>query len=115
MEQESESYKKICEEIAKGNMEFYKQYLADDVRWNIIGNEPITGKDEIIERAGMPELDAYPITAIKNIIGEGEIVMIESTGEATLKNGAPYNQTYCDVIILKTEKLSSLLLTLILL
>ena len=91
------SYKEIAEAIAKGNFDFYRRYLAEDVRWNIIGSEPIVGKDVVIERAGMPELDAYPVITITNIIAEGNYVVVESKGTATLQNGTPYNQTYCDI------------------
>jgi ketosteroid isomerase-like protein len=105
MQQINHSYKKICEEIAKGNLEFYEKYLANDVQWNIIGDVLINGKDKVIERAGMPELDAYPVITIKNIVAEENMVVVESTGEAALKNGQPYHQTYCDVYHFKDGKI----------
>jgi uncharacterized protein len=91
------SKKEICEQIAKGNLDFYRMYLAANVQWTIVGEEQIVGKEAIIERAGMADLQAYPEVTIKRIIAEGDVMVVESTGEATLTNGVPYDQSYCDI------------------
>ncbi len=107
MEKKSEnSQKNICEEISKGNFELYKSYLADDVRWNILGNSPIIGKEQVQEILKMSQLESFPVITIKTVISEGNIVVIESTGVATTKNGKPYNQTYCDVYHFKDGKIN---------
>ncbi len=41
--------KKISEEFAKGNLEFFAAYLADDIKWNIPGDTPIIGKEQVLE------------------------------------------------------------------
>ncbi len=93
MQQTNQLYKKIGEEITKGNVEFYKAYFADDVHWNIGGNGTVKGKKNVIETLGMKALENYPVVTIKSIIAEGDKVVIESTGVATTKTGKPYNQT----------------------
>jgi uncharacterized protein len=96
---------KISEAFAKGNMEFSSTYLADDVRWNILGSNPIIGKGQVLEVTKMLQLESFPLVTIKNIVAEGNYVVVESAGEAKTKNGKPYNQTYCDVFKFNEEKL----------
>ena len=88
---------KISEEFAKGNLEFTSEYLADNIKWNILGNLPTVGKDQVVEVSKMLQLQSFPVITIKNIVAEGNYVVVESTGEAITKKGKPYNQTYCDV------------------
>jgi uncharacterized protein len=97
--------KKISEEFAKGNLEFAEAYLADDIKWNILGSSPIIGKNQVLEVSKMLQLESFPVITIKNIVADGDFVVIESTGKATTKNGKPYNQTYCDVFKFNEEKL----------
>ncbi len=100
------SQKNICVEISKGNFELYKSFLEDDVQWNILGNNPIIGKEQVLEVLKMAQLKNFPVITIKTIIAEGNTVVIESTGVATTKKGNPYNQTYCDVYHFKDEKIN---------
>jgi uncharacterized protein len=99
---------KISEEFAKGNLEFAGVYLANDVRWNILGENTIIGKEEVLEVSKMLQLESFPIITIKNIVADGDFVVIESTGKATTKNGKPYNQSYCDIFKFKEEKLTEI-------
>ena len=96
---------KISEKFAKGDFEFTDMYLADDIKWNILGETSIEGKEQVLEVSKMLQLEYFPVITIKNVIAEGNYVVIESTGEATTKNGKPYNQTYCDVFKFKEGQL----------
>ncbi len=100
--------KKISEEFAKGNLEFSRDYLADDVKWSILGNDTIIGKEQVLEVSKMLQLQSFPVITIKNVVSEGDFVIVESTGEAKTKNGKPYNQTYCDVFWFNNEKLQEI-------
>ena len=95
--------RKISEEFARGNLEFAEAYLADDIKWNILGSSPIIGKNQVLEVSKMLHLESFPVITIKNLVAEGDYVVIESTGEAKTKNGKPYNQTYCDVFKFEGE------------
>lgn len=97
--------KKISEEFAKGNMEFCDAYLADDIRWNILGSEAVVGKQQVLEAMKMLQLETFPIITIKNLISEGDYVVVESTGAAITKTGNSYNQSYCDVFKFYDKKL----------
>lgn len=95
--------KQISEEFAKGNLEFSEVYLADDIKWNILGESPIIGKNQVLEVSKMLQLESFPVITIKNIVAEDECVVVESTGEAKTKKGKPYDQTYCYVFKFKGE------------
>jgi ketosteroid isomerase-like protein len=83
--------------FAKGNIEFSAAYLAEDIKWIIVGNSHIESKEEVLEVYKMLQLESFPVITIKNVIAEGNYVVVESTGKAKTKKGKFYNQTYCDV------------------
>lgn len=89
--------REISEQFAKGNLEFSAMYLSDDIKWNILGENPILGKEQVLEVSKMSQLQSYPVITIKNVVAEGDYVVIEATGKATTRSGKPYDQTYCDV------------------
>ena len=103
-----ELLKKISEEFAKGNLQFCEPYLADDLKWNILGNSTIKGKNQVLEVSKMQHLESFPMITIENLVAEGVYVVVESTGKAKTKNGKPYNQTYCDVFRFNDEKLQEI-------
>jgi ketosteroid isomerase-like protein len=100
--------KKISEEFARGNLEFSVAYLADGIKWNILGSNPIIGKDQVLEVSKMLQLESFPVITINNVVAEGDYVVVESTGKAKTKNGEPYNQTYCEVFRFNDEKLQEI-------
>jgi uncharacterized protein len=99
---------KISEAFAKGNLEFAGTYMTDDIKWNILGVNPITGKEQVLEVSKMLQLESFPIITIKNIVAERNNVVVESTGKAKTKRGKPYNQTYCDVFSFSEGKLQEI-------
>jgi uncharacterized protein len=97
--------REISEQFAKGNLEFSAKYLAEDIKWNILGENPILGKEQVLEVSKMTQLENYPVITIKNVVVEGDYVVIEATGKATTRSGKPYDQTYCDVFRFKDDTL----------
>jgi uncharacterized protein len=89
--------KEISEAFAKGNLDFSAKYLADNVKWNILGSSSIMGKEQVLEVSKMLQLESFPVITIKNIVAEENYIVIESTGEAKTKKGKLYNQSYCDI------------------
>ena len=100
--------KKISEEFAKGNLGFSEAYLAEDIKWNVLGEDTIVGKQQVLEASKMAQLQSFPVIKINNIISEGDYVVIESTGEAKTIKGKPYNQAYCEVYRFVNEKLQEI-------
>jgi len=100
-----ELIEKINEEFSRNNNEFYLDFLADDIRWNIIGQSTIIGKSNFLKAMKMEELESFPVITIKNIIAEGEYVVVESIGKATTKTGKSYKPAYCDIYRIKNGKI----------
>ena|SRR5687768_10344873 len=97
--------KDISVQFAKGNMDFVEPYLADDIRWNILGSGTVSGRDQVLEANKMAQLQSFPKVTIKTIVGEESFVVVESTGEAQTKSGKPYNQAYCEVFRFSSDEL----------
>jgi uncharacterized protein len=104
----SKDIKIISKEFAKGNMQFCLPYLSENIRWNILGEDAIIGKDEVLEVSKMKDLESYPEITFKNIIAEGNFVVIESEGKATIKTGQPYNQMYCEIFRFDNDTLEEI-------
>jgi uncharacterized protein len=97
MSPDPQRLKDVSVEFAKGNIASLGRYLADDVKWNILGNGTVAGRDEVLEVSRMVQLQSFPKITIKNVVCEGNFVVVESTGAATTKSGKPYNQAYCEI------------------
>ena len=99
---------KISEAFSKGNLDFATVYLADDIKWNILGETPIMGKEEVLEVSKMSLLQSFPVITIKSVIAESNYVVIESIGTAKTKTGKAYNQSYCDIFKFENEQLKEI-------
>ena len=90
---------------ARGDGTAFFNLLADDVRWTVIGSSPVsrtyTSKLGFLEGAAKPLSAklAGPIQpTVKNIIAEGDNIVLQWEGKATTKSGKPYNNSYCWVM-----------------
>lgn len=103
-----ESIKKIDERFTKDRNGFFLEYVADDISWNIVGMQKIIGKENFLEAMKKQELKSNTTITIRNVIIEGEYVIVESTGKSITKTGKPYNTAYCDIYRLKDGKIQEL-------
>ncbi len=85
--------------------------LADEVRWTVSGSSPVsatyTSKQEFLEKAVRPlseRLAGNIKPTLRNIIAEGDWVVVQWEGEATSKSGRPYNNSYCWVMRVRDGK-----------
>ena len=101
--------KKLIQDVfaawAGGDGAAFFNILADDVRWTVIGSSPVsrtyTSKQQFLEGATRPLSAklAGPIQpTVRNIIAEGDQVVLQWDGKATTKSGKPYNNSYCWVM-----------------
>ncbi len=101
--------------IAAGNLEGFMNRLSDDVRWTFFGTHPYAGtfhgKDDILKNlfGSLGEKLEGPIKVhVKNVIAEGDQVVVEAQGESRTKDGRDYNNTYCLVLKLKAGKIAEI-------
>jgi ketosteroid isomerase-like protein len=89
-------------ELEKGNPQPFRDSLAEDIRWTVIGDTSWSGtyrgKQAVLAELLGP-LRSRLAQAIKltahRFIAEGDYVVVEARGQATTKAGKPYNNTYC--------------------
>ncbi len=109
------SNKKIVErfldEFAKRKYDSYMKYLADDVKWNIIGMPPINGKQNFLEALEMMEIWQSIPKGINSSIGheshmiaEGDFVVIEDQ-EFSVNNNKRYKPAHCDIYRINKGKI----------
>lgn len=107
--------KKLIQDVfaawARGDGSAFFNLLADDVRWTVIGTSPVSraymSKQEFLEGAVKPLSAklAGPIQpTVRNVIAEGDQVVLQWEGRSTTKAGKPYNNTYCWVMKLANGK-----------
>jgi hypothetical protein len=103
------------EELAEGNGRPFREGLADDVRWSIIGNTAWSGTWKGLRSVSEGLLNplyaqfetTYRAEATR-VIAEGEWVVIESRGDVMTKRGRPYRNTYCYVCRLEGGKVKEI-------
>ncbi len=98
---------KINEAFDKSDTETFLFYCIDDVRWNMIGDFDIRGKEAIKDfMAKMPQ--DPPRFTVTDTIAEADIVM--SRGNMIMKNKEGYDEDYafCDVYKFKDGKVAML-------
>lgn len=85
--------------------------LADDVHWTVIGSTPVsrtyTSKQAFIDGAVKPlgeKISGAIQPTLRDVIAEGDKVVLQWDGRAVGKNGTLYNQTYCWVMRIEGGK-----------
>ncbi|MEW6296484.1 MAG: nuclear transport factor 2 family protein [Thermodesulfobacteriota bacterium] len=107
--------KKVIQDVfaawARGDGAAFFNILADDVRWTVIGSCPVsrtyTSRQAFLEGAAKPlsEKLAGPIQpTVRNVLAEGDMVVVQWDGKATTKSGKPYNNSYCWVMRMENGK-----------
>ena len=76
-------------------------YLDDDIKWKIVGMPVIKGKIEFLETIKELHLENFNPNKIKNILSEGEFVVVESISKTS-------NNYFCDIYHLRDEKILGL-------
>ncbi len=99
---------------ARGDIQACFDQLAEDVAWTNIGRTKYsgtyTGKADLTARLLGPlfgQLAGGIRSTIHNVIAEGELVVVQSTGEAMTTSGRAYNNTYCQVFTVRDGKIGA--------
>lgn len=88
------------------------ELLVDDVEWTIIGSSPLAktyrSKNEFIDAVIDPfnaRMDKPLVPTIRGIYADGDMVIIFFDGEATVRDGQPYLNTYTWYFQMKDAKI----------
>lgn len=96
----------------RGDMDACFALLADDITWTNIGTTSFSGtyagKQSLIDDLIGPlfaQLKAGIASSVENLVGEGDIVVVQSRGTAETKDGVPYNNAYCQVMRIRDGRI----------
>jgi hypothetical protein len=105
------SNKKICEEFSKGNFELIYNYLAEDIRLNIIGDKILKGKQTVTEFCNHTAAHFSELATdfrINNVIADNNCVAIDGTAHFINKDNKSTYISSCDVYRFQDEKLQEI-------
>lgn len=108
----SESNKAIVEKVntafAENKMEDFLSECADDLVWNMVGENITTGKDKVREyMASMDDMEPPKFTVAK-IIAEGDSIVCWGDMSMKGQDGVEGNYSYCDVYEFSAGKITRL-------
>ncbi len=98
---------KANDSITKGDNEGFLKFCTEDVIWNFIGDQIITGKEAV--RAYMNQTYIEPPQFdVENLVAEDDFVT--AVGKISLKDdsGKVVNYSYCDVWRFENGKMAEL-------
>ncbi len=102
------SKKEICEAFSTGNFESTFNYLDENISWNIIGTQILTGKEKIIEfciQTSNYFKETKTTFTLKNIILDKKMCSIDGTAEfINCENRSTFINS-CDIYKFENEKL----------
>ncbi|WP_295795374.1 nuclear transport factor 2 family protein [Mucilaginibacter sp.] len=92
-------HKQIALAFSGGNFEFCYEHLADDITFNIVGNEIVSGKDAVIDFCNKTAQYFTTLTTkfeLDNVIVDENCVAINGTAEFYVEDRVNYISS-CDV------------------
>ena len=103
----------VMDALAKGDRHPLFDAMAEDVSWRWMGvkdwSRTFEGKDQVINGlfGGVDDsLDASDSTTnVRGIYGDGDVVVVEHSGENRTPDGRTYNNNYCWVIGMRGDKI----------
>lgn len=108
----SDKYRKIVEKVnaafSEGNMDAFLELCADDIKWTIVSDQTVTGKEAIREfMKGTGDTEPPTFTTDEIIVENDSAVCY---GQMTMKEkeGCVGSYEYCDIYGFKDEKISEL-------
>jgi len=93
--------------ISNMDIEGFLAFVADDVRWTMVGDQTIEGKEAVRRWMKQTYVEA-PDFNVKTLIAEGDF--LAAMGEISVrdKDGNVTHSSYCDVWRLQDGKLAEL-------
>lgn len=99
-----ESVRRAFDDLGRGNPNTLAELLAPDVVYTLIGSTVVSGthrgRDAVRRKLFAPlatELATPLRISIQHLFVDGDAVVMQGQGKATMRSGAPYDNTYCIV------------------
>ena len=106
-EKNKETIRKVNAAFAEGDTEKFLTFCAENVKWTMVGDKTVEGKDAIRKwMAAMPS--EAPLFTVDNVIAEGDFVTAYGDMAMTEKDGTAGSYSYCDVYRFRGDKIAEL-------
>ena len=103
-----EIIQKVNEGFSEGDNEKILRYIADDVRWDIVGISTHIGKDAFDKEINNENFEGKPTITIKNEIAEGDMVSVEGEVQCAKKGGGILDAFFFDIYKLQDGKIKEM-------
>lgn len=98
----------------RGDIEACLALLADDVTWTNVGTTDFSGtyagKQAVMQDLIGPlfaQLEDGISSTMENLVAEGDVVVVQSSGKARTLDGVPYDNSYCQVMRIREGRICS--------
>ncbi len=109
----SDKYKEIVRQVdaafGANNVEGFLELCAEDVKWEIIGDKTVAGKNAIRQFAASMGGMIPPKIENRRIIADGDSVAAHGTVTMTNETGENTAYDYCDIYRFQDDKIIELL------
>jgi ketosteroid isomerase-like protein len=99
---------KVNEGFAENDTEKIMQYVADDVRWDVMGASIAVGKDAFLREVNNEHFIGLPSIKIKNEIEQKDWVAVEGEVQCAKKDGGMLDAFFFDIYRLENGKIKEM-------
>ncbi|WP_018341506.1 nuclear transport factor 2 family protein [Cytophaga aurantiaca] len=99
----------VSQKFSNGAFAAVYTYFCDDIEWNIIGNQVLKGKADIIHFCDkmLTEMESSELTN-NNIIETNEQIVIEGKCRYFDAEGKDAFVNYCDIYLFENDKIKTI-------
>ncbi len=99
---------KVNEGFAENNTDKIMQYVADDVRWDVMGASTSVGKDAFLREVNNEHFVGLPFIKIKNEIEHKHWVTVEGEVQCKKKDGGMLDAFFFNIYRLENGKIKEM-------
>src|SRR5687767_1009380 len=103
-----EIIRKVNEGFSSGDEAKILTYVANDVRWDILGYSTHVGIHEFRKELSNPLFEGLPTINIKNEMVDGDLVAVEGEVQCKRKDGGMMDAFFFDIYRLENGKIKEM-------
>jgi len=89
--------REINDAFARGDVAFFADKVTDDVRWTMVGEPTIVGREALLAAMAEGNTGALPDLRIAGIITHGEEAAVHGTMDLADGDGTARTYAFCDI------------------
>lgn len=98
---------KVNAAFAANNVDGFLSFCADDVKWTMVGEKTVNGKDAIRQWLASMDMEPPEFT-VENVIAEGDLVAAHGDMTMKDKDGKTMPYSYCDIYRFRGDEIVEL-------